>query len=82
MCAFGGWQRRGETARACRDSTSPRVNFVLWVLCEVAACDLAELLGSAVALQLFVRHPLAGVCIMALDVLVRLLLLQIKAFAI
>src|SRR5687768_9032172 len=43
-----------DLAQACRDYYSKPVSIVLWVLCEIAiiACDLAELLGSALALQL------------------------------
>jgi manganese transport protein len=69
-------------AQACREYFSPGVNLILWILCEIAiaACDLAELLGSAIALKLLFGLPLAwGVCIMALDVIV-LLLLQQKGF--
>ena len=48
-----------DLAQACRDAYSRRTTFVLWVLCEIAiaACDLAEVLGAAIALQLLVRHP-------------------------
>ena len=62
-----------DLAQACRDHYSPPVRFVLWVLCETAivACDLAEVLGSAVALQLLFGLPLlAGVIITGLDVLI------------
>ncbi len=62
-----------DLAQACRDHYSPPVRFVLWVLCETAivACDLAEVLGSAVALQLLFGFPLlAGVIITGLDVLI------------
>jgi manganese transport protein len=43
-----------DLAQACRDHYSPPVTFVLWLLCEVAiaACDLAEVIGSAIALNL------------------------------
>ena len=43
-----------DLAQACRDHYSPRVNFGLWVLCEIAiaACDLAEVIGTAIALNL------------------------------
>jgi manganese transport protein len=71
-----------DLAQTCRDYFSPKVSFCLWVLCEIAiaACDLAELLGSAIALQLLFGIPLLwGVCITALDVLV-LLILQHKGF--
>lgn len=64
------------------DYFSPRVNIGLWVLCEIAiaACDLAEVLRSAIALQLLFGIPLSlRVCITALNVFV-LLLLQNKGF--
>ncbi|MBD2412106.1 divalent metal cation transporter [Nostoc calcicola FACHB-389] len=82
LCVRLGVGTGRDLAQACRDYFSPRVNFCLWVLCEIAiaACDLAELLGSAIALQLLFGIPLVwGVCITALDVLV-LLLLQTKGF--
>src|SRR5512135_2395011 len=43
-----------DLAQACRDHYSRPVSFALWVLCEIAiaACDLAEVIGSAIALQL------------------------------
>lgn len=79
LCVRLGVATGLDLAQACRDYFSPRVNFCLWVLCEIAiaACDLAELLGSAIALQLLFGIPLAlGVCITALDVIVLLLLLN------
>ena len=82
LCIRLGVATGRDLAQACRDYFSPRVSFGLWVLCEIAiiACDLAELLGSAIALQLLFNIPLTwGVCIMALD-LVLLLLLQKKGF--
>src|SRR3984893_639437 len=71
-----------DLAQACRDHYSRRTSMVLWVLCEVAiaACDLAEVLGSAVALKLLFGLPLlAGVLITALDVLI-VLALQGRGF--
>jgi manganese transport protein len=71
-----------DLAQACRDHFSRPVSFCLWVVCEIAiaACDLAEVLGSAVALQLLFGLPLlAGVCITALDVLL-ILALQGRGF--
>jgi manganese transport protein len=62
-----------DLAQACRDHYSPPVRIALWLLCETAiiACDLAEVLGSAVALQLLFGLPLlAGVIITGLDVLI------------
>jgi manganese transport protein len=71
-----------DLAQACRDHFSRPVSFGLWVICElaIAACDLAEVIGSAIALNLLFGIPLlAGVCITALDVLV-VLFLQNKGF--
>ncbi|AFZ28534.1 natural resistance-associated macrophage protein metal ion transporter NRAMP (plasmid) [Cylindrospermum stagnale PCC 7417] len=82
LCVRLGVATGRDLAQACRDYFSQRVSFCLWVLCEIAiaACDLAELLGSAIALQLLFGIPLIwGVCITALDVLV-LLFLQHKGF--
>jgi manganese transport protein len=82
LCVRLGVATGRDLAQACRDYFSPRVTISLWVLCEIAiaACDLAELLGSAIALQLLFGLPLTlGVCITALDVLA-LLFLQNKGF--
>ncbi len=71
-----------DLAQACRDHYSRPVSFVLWVLCEIAiaACDLAEVIGSAIALNLLFGIPLIwGVCLTAFDVLL-ILLLQNKGF--
>jgi manganese transport protein len=68
-----------DLAQACRDHYSRPVSFVLWVLCEIAiaACDLAEVIGSAVALNLLFGIPLIwGVILTAADVLLILLLQQ------
>jgi len=68
-----------DLAQACRDDYRSGTNFVLWVLCEIAiaACDLAEVIGTAIALNLLFGIPLAwGVAITALDVLMILLLQQ------
>ena len=82
LCVRLGVATGRDLAQSCRDYFSPRVSFGLWVLCEIAiaACDLAELLGSAIALQLLFGIPLAiGVCITALDVFV-VLFFQSKGF--
>jgi manganese transport protein len=71
-----------DLAQACRDHFSPPVNATLWVLCEIAiaACDLAEVIGSAIALNLLFGLPLPwGVALTALDVLI-VLLLQHRGF--
>lgn len=71
-----------DLAQACRDHYSKPVAIGLWILCElaIAACDLAEVIGSAIALNLLFGIPLIyGVIITALDVLV-VMLLQNKGF--
>jgi manganese transport protein len=71
-----------DLAQACRDHYSRPVSFGLWILCEIAiiACDLAEVIGSAIALNLLFGIPmLFGVIITAVDVLL-ILLLQNKGF--
>jgi len=71
-----------DLAQACRDHYSKPVAMGLWVLCElaIAACDLAEVIGSAIALQLLFGIPLIyGVIITVVDVLL-VLFLQNKGF--
>src|SRR6202161_377408 len=66
-----------DLAQLCRESYGPRTSFVLWVMAEIAiaACDLAEVIGSAIALELLFHIPLFyGVLITGLDVLLILLL--------
>ena len=71
-----------DLAQACHDNYSKPVNFALWVLCEIAiaACDLAEVLGAALALNLLFHIPLTwGVLITGVDVLL-ILYFQNKGF--
>ena len=71
-----------DLAQACREHYSRRTSIALWIVCEIAiaACDLAEVLGSAVALKLLFGLPLlAGVIITGLDVLI-VLALQGRGF--
>ncbi|NEW08728.1 divalent metal cation transporter [Paenibacillus sp. SYP-B3998] len=71
-----------DLAQACRDHYSKPVSFGLWILCElaIAACDLAEVIGAAIALNLLFGIPLIyGVILTALDVLL-VLMLQKKGF--
>src|SRR5450432_3986437 len=66
-----------DLAQACRDHYSRPVTLFLWILCEIAiaACDLAEVIGSAVALNLLFHIPLIiGVIITASDVVIVLFL--------
>jgi len=71
-----------DLAQACRESYSRPVAIGLWIVCEIAiaACDLAEVLGSAVALNLLFHIPLLfGVILTAMDILI-VLLLQGRGF--
>ena len=73
-----------DLAQACRDAYSRPVAIGLWLLCElaIAACDLAEVIGSAIALNLLFGIPLAwGVLITVADVLL-VLVLQHRGFRI
>jgi manganese transport protein len=73
-----------DLAQACRDHFDPAINFILWIGCEIAiaACDLAEVIGSAIALNLLFGLPLIwGVCLTACDVLA-VLYLQHRGFRI
>jgi manganese transport protein len=68
-----------DLAQACRDSFSRPVNIMLWLACETAiiACDLAEVIGTAIALQLLFGIPLiGGALITALDAFLLLLLMN------
>jgi len=82
LCARLGIATQRDLAQACHDHYSPAVSFALWIICELAicACDLAEVIGSAIALNLLFKIPLVlGVCITAMDVLA-VLYLQNKGF--
>jgi len=66
-----------DLAQACRDHYSKPTTIALWILCEIAiaACDLAEVIGSAIALNLLFHLPIAvGVLITGFDVLLLLAL--------
>ena len=63
---------RRDLAQACREEYPAAVSYVLWILCEFAivACDLAEVLGAAIGLNLLFHLPLLfGVLLTALDTL-------------
>ena len=82
LCARLGIATQRDLAQACHDHYSQPVSFALWIICELAicACDLAEVIGSAIALNLLFKIPLViGVCITAMDVLA-VLYLQNKGF--
>lgn len=79
-----------DLAQACRARYSRPARIALWILCEIAiaACDLAEVIGTAIALQLLFGLPLVvGVCLTAFDVLLILMLhergfRQLEAFVV
>ena len=82
MAARLGIASGRDLAQACRDTYSRPTTVLLWVLCEIAiaACDLAEVIGAAIALNLLFGLPLIwGVSLTALDVLV-VLFLQHRGF--
>src|SRR6266545_3745825 len=82
LCIKLGVATGRDLAQACRDHYSTPTVWFLWILCEIAiaACDLAEVDGSAIGLQLLFGIPLVwGCCITALDVLA-VLYLQQKGF--
>jgi manganese transport protein len=68
-----------DLAQACRATYSRPVNFLLWIACEAAiiACDLAEVIGTAIALKLLFGIPLLGGALLtALDAFLLLLLMN------
>ncbi len=82
LCIKLGIATGRDLAQACRDHYSTPVVWFLWVLCEIAiaACDLAEVVGSAIGLQLLFGIPLVWGCVItAADVLL-VLFLQQKGF--
>jgi manganese transport protein len=82
LCIKLGIATGRDLAQACRDHYSRPAVWALWILCElaIAACDLAEVVGSAIGLQLLFGIPLVWGCVItALDVLA-VLYLQTKGF--
>ena len=80
LCARLGIVTGRDLAQSCRDYYPKPVAIALWLLCEIAiiACDLAEVVGSAVALNLLLGLPLVwGVIVTGLDVLILLLLINL-----
>ena len=82
LCIKLGMVTGRDLAQACRDHYPRPTVWFLWVLCElaIAACDLAEVVGSAIGLQLLFGIPLIWGCLItAIDVLV-VLYLQNRGF--
>ncbi|HXI71970.1 MAG TPA: Nramp family divalent metal transporter [Verrucomicrobiae bacterium] len=82
LCIKLGIATGRDLAQACRDHYSTPTVWFLWVLCEVAiaACDLAEVVGSAIALQLLFGIPLVWGCVITVLDVLAVLYLQNKGF--
>jgi len=77
LCVRLGVATEMDLAQACRNQFSDKINACLWILAEISiiACDVAEVIGGAIALQLLFHLPLMiGVCLTSLDVLILLML--------
>src|SRR6058998_3287323 len=82
LCIKLGVATGRDLAQACRDHYSRPASIAIWIIAEIAiaACDLAEVIGSAIALNLLFRIPLVvGIVLTACDVMI-VLLLQNKGF--
>src|ERR1043165_7956413 len=82
LCIKLGVATGRDLAQACRDHYSTPVVWFLWTLCElaIAACDLAEVVGSAIGLQLLFKIPLLWGCIITASDVMLVLYLQTKGF--
>jgi manganese transport protein len=82
LCIKLGIATGHDLAQACRAHYSTPTVWFLWILCEIAiaACDLAEVVGSAIALQLLFGIPLVVGCIITAADVIAVLYLQTKGF--
>ena len=82
LCIKLGVASGRDLAQACRDHYSAPTVWFLWILCEIAiaACDLAEVVGSAIGLQLLFGIPLVLGCIITAADVLAVLYLQTKGF--
>ena len=82
LCLKLGIATGRDLAQACRDHYPRPVVWFLWILCElaIAACDLAEVVGSAIALQLLFGIPLVWGCVITVIDVMIVLLLQNRGF--
>src|SRR6266550_7424982 len=82
LCIKLGIATGRDLAQACRDHYSTPTVWFLWILCEIAiaACDLAEVVGSAIGLQLLLGIPLAWGCVITASDVLLVLYLQTKGF--
>src|SRR6059058_309320 len=82
LCIKLGVATGRDLAQACRDHYSTPTVWFLWILCEIAisACDLAEVVGSAIGLQLLFGIPLVWGCLITASDVLLVLYLQTKGF--
>src|SRR5436190_11682768 len=82
LCIKLGVATGRDLAQACRDHYSTPMVWFLWILCElaIAACDLAEVVGSAIGLHLLFGIPLVSGCIITASDVLLVLYLQTKGF--
>src|SRR5881396_3715310 len=82
LCIKLGVATGRDLAQACRDHYSTPAAWFLWVICElaIAACDLAEVVGSAIGLQLLFGIPLVWGCLITASDVLLVLYLQTKGF--
>src|SRR5205823_2412378 len=82
LCVKLGIATGRDLAQACRDHYSRPTVWFLWITCElaIAACDLAEVVGSAIALKLLFNIPLVWGCVITAADVIAVLLLQNKGF--
>ncbi|MGC4013909.1 MAG: Nramp family divalent metal transporter [Luteolibacter sp.] len=82
LCVKLGVVTGRDLAQACRDHYPRPIAWMLWILCEaaIAACDLAEVIGSAIGLQLLFGIPLVWGCVITVADVMIVMLLQNKGF--
>src|SRR5436189_6195995 len=82
LCVKLGVATGRDLAQACRDHYSTPVVWFLWIICELAisACDLAEVVGSAIGLQLLFKIPLVWGCLITASDVMAVLYLHEKGF--
>jgi manganese transport protein len=82
LCIKLGVATGRDLAQACRDHYATPTVWFLWILCEIAiaACDLAEVVGSAIGLQLLFGIPLLWGCLITASDVLLVLYLQTKGF--
>ena len=82
LCVKLGVATGRDLAQACRDHYNKPTVWLLWVLCElaIAACDLAEVVGSAIGLQLLFGIPIVWGCVITCADVLAVLYLQNKGF--